>query len=232
MKYIKKEEQQDLIPNKFDIQLAESKGLASNGKLSEDYFALQSIYYNLLEQYIDTLIDINQVENSLEQNNIRKVPEEEKDIYQYLSHHNYFYLRNTLYVEKLPKDVIVKLLTTLPKELNEELLDIVKRTYKEVIRTDDMNIQDFDINYGPLSPSYAASNEALVIGYRNAEEDETLYNDEDAWFEDYTKRRQIVTETLKNVEVQLASQTNSKCSVIEYFEESVKKKEPSMKNVY
>lgn len=232
MKYITKQDEEDLMPNSIDIKLAESKGLAASGQLSEDYFTLQSIYYSLLEQYIDTLINIKAAENLLEQNNIRKVPEEEKDIYQYLSNHNYFYIRNTLYVEKLPKDIIVKLLSQVPEKASEELLAIVKQTYKEVIRTDDMNIQHFDINYGPATPSYSASNEALVIGYRNAEEDEDLYENEDKWFEDFTKRRKFITETLESIQQYLNNNIDINCSVIEYFEESVKKKETSIKNVY
>lgn len=225
MKYITKKDEQDLIPNAIDIKLAESKGLAKSGQLSEEYFALQSIYYNLLEQYIDTLVDFNSIEDTLSKHNTRKVNEEEKDIYQYLSNHNFFYIRNTLYVEKLPKEIILRLLSTMPEKLDSELLNIVSQTYKEVIRTDDLNIDDFEISYGPLSPSYNASNKSLVIGYRNAEEDENLYSDEEAWFEDFTKRRAFITEILKNTESYLKSKIDVSCSVIEYFEESVKKKD-------
>lgn len=231
MKYITKQDEQDLIPNSIDIKLAESKGLATNGQLTEEYFTLQSIYYNILEQYIDTLINFEEIEKSLEQNNIRKVSESEKDIYQYLSNHNYFYIRNTLYVEKLPKDIILKLLSSSFKNNAYEVLNIVKQTYKEVIRTDNFNIQSFDIHYGPLSSTYAASNEALVIGYRNAEEDESAYEDEDAWFEDFTKRRKVVTETLNSVQNYLVKQLGSTCSVIEYFEESVKKKQTNIEKI-
>lgn len=224
MKFITKQDENDLLPNYIDIQLAEVKELAINGQLTDEYFQLQSVYYHLLELYISSKFDVDGLEQKLIIENIRQVEDNEKDIYQYLSNHNYFYIRNTLYVEKLPKEIINVLINTIPNELTSELSEMINLTYKEVITTSDFKMERFDTSYGPLSNSYSAANDDLVIGFRTAEEDESLYENEDEWFKDYMRRRAIITDLLHNLPKEISSKLNVNCKIIEYFEESVKKK--------
>ena len=223
MKCITKEDLGDLIPGEIDIALAKEKGLASDSGLDDTYFELYSIYYNYLEKYLSKLINFDTYINYLEERNpnFKEVPEEEMDIYQYLSNTKYFYIRNTLYVEKLSKEDISYLLNN-PNEYNDQVKELIKRTFREVITTSLIETPTANIFYGPLSPTYEGLNDDLVIGLRFAEEDSDLYETEDLWFDDYGKRRAIIKEMKEKMPVVI---NGTDIKYIEYFEESVKKKE-------
>ncbi len=224
MKYITKEDVNDFIPSRINISLAESKGLALNGELRDEYFLLQSIYVNLLEIYLSSLFNIESIEQKLSSANFRSVEDEEKDIYQYLSNNKYFYIRNTMYVEKLSNEDIKLLLSKKDEVSDPNLISIICKTYKDVITTDDFKMQEFNISYGPQTGSYFKPNNSLVIGFRLAEEDESLYSSSDEWFKDYCARRQYISNLLPKLEEEFNSKINCECSILEYNEESVKKK--------
>lgn len=232
MKFITKQDESDLIPGSIDISLAEAKGLAINGVLTEQYFELQSIYYHLLELYIGSKIDLVSCENNLMKENIKPVAENDKDIYQYLSDYQYFYIRNTLFVEKLSNEIIAKLININFEKLTEESLELIKETFKDVITATDFNLDEFNLHYGPLSSDYMAGNKDLIIGFRCAEEDDSSYENEDKWFEDLNRRRYIIDQLCEQLTKVLTSNLNVNCRIIEYFEESVKKKSDTIGKQY
>lgn len=225
MKYITKEDEVNFKPKGIDYSLAESKGLINNGELNNEYFLLQSIYSNLLEQYINSKINIKSIEEDLDNRGYRSVEDNDKDIYQYISNNKYFYVRNTLYVEKLPMDYIRLLLSKNPEVLSEEYTKLIEDTYKTVITTDSFKLQEFNLSYGPQSSGeYFMPNNSLVFGFRLAEEDASLYPNDDAWFEDYCTRRAYISDLLPKLEQEFSDKLNTKCGILEYFNESVKKK--------
>ena len=217
MKYISKQDEEDLQPYYINMKLAYQKGLSDGINVNDKYFELYSIYYNYLEKYLNDIINIADYEKKLDSMGFRGVIDDDKDIYQYLSYNKYFYIRNTLYIEKIPESDIVYLLKN-SNNYDNNIKQIISKTFKDVISA---SIGNTHIFYGPFVPTYSALNDSLVIGLRFAEEDETLYESEDKWFDDFSKRRLIIEDLINNLPAKI-NDVNIK--YIEYFEESVKKK--------
>lgn len=224
MKYITKDNKDDLKISSINIDLANSKGLADNNGLTDKYFYIQSLYYYYLELYLNKKLNIEDLESKFT-SNYRYVKDEDKDIFQYLSSNKYIYIRNTLYIEKLPINIINYLLNNNDVGiLTQEIENIIESTYKEVITTNVFNhIESFETNFGPLDPMYSAENDALVLGIRFAEEDESLYESEDKWFEDYCNRRECIENLKEQINNHYSKVLNCNVKVIEYFEDSVNK---------
>ncbi len=223
MKYISSQDIQDLIPNQIDMGLAEAKGLAKNQTLTEEYFLAQSLYYHFLEMYLEKKLGLFEQEKKFP-STCRPVEESEKDIYQSLSNHRYFYIRNTLYVENLLKSEIGILFNhAKDEELTEEVENLIQSTLTKVITTQ-KNQEHFITNYGPASEPYFAPNDILVLGLRFAEEDDSLYRSEEEWMKDYMNRRAVITNMVESLPQYFSNQLGQDVQVIEYFSESVKKK--------
>lgn len=221
MKYISKEDLEYLIPNNIDLELAYYKGLAKDNELNDEYLELYSIYYNYLELYLNNILNIKEKEQYLDNLNkkFNQVDDSEKDIYQYLSNNKYFYLRNTLYVEKLSKEDINYLLQN-PNNYNEKIEKIIDNTFAEIITTSLFETPECNLFYGPQTSNYSALNNNLVIGIRFGEENSDLYDNDDVWFQDYSFRRMVINNLLNNMPKRVKF---TEIKYIEYFEESVKK---------
>lgn len=225
MKYITKQDEKDLIPYNIDIALAETKGLASNGSLKEEYFLVQSKYYYYLGLYLNKALPIDTAERELEKVGQKKLEEKDMDIYQYLSSNPFFYIRNTLYIERLSKECLQYFLLHNDEEvLDPQMEQIISSTYKEIIAYRNFDNETFEISYGPISPSYNALNTSLVLGIRFREENSDDYPTEDEWFEDYCNRREVVENIKEEFENNASQVLNCDVKVIEYFQESIKKK--------
>lgn len=227
MKYISENDFDDFFPNNIDYDLAEAKSLAINGKLNSEYFLLQSKYYKLFEEFLEKKLNLSKIEELLDSKNknLKPVSEEEMDIYQYLSNHKYFYIRNTLFVENLTKENIQAIMQS--EIMNTEIENIISSTYKVVIKVSSFENKNFETNYGPISSNFIASNDSLIFGIRFKEEDESDYTSEDEWFRDYCERRKIVEEFKKAAKQLFCNKLNDNVEVFEYFEEDVKKKNSS-----
>ena len=227
MKYIREQDSQDMIPRAIDLTLAEAKGLANRQNLTEEYFNVQSLYYHFFDLYLEEKLRLSDYEKQLKTicPNMDSVSDEEKDIYQYLSNHKYFYIRNTLHVENL---LIREMRTLFNHEkdefLSDEVRDMIENTYRKVIVTNSPKQSHFMTNYGPATPDYYAFNDSLVLGIRFAEEDERKYPSEDAWFQDYCLRRQNITNFKEEITKRFSDVLGLDVRVIEYFQDSVKKK--------
>lgn len=157
-------------PNSIDIELVNSKNLNDN------YVILQNKYRHALEDYIMKICDIRKYELRMEDSGIRfsKLEEDAQSIYQKWCtwNLNYIYLRNNVHIEKLDFQDL-QILQNYDIGSNE-LFDLVKRTYKEVIK---VNVIDgkkidgtFKVNYinGFNNRESFADNDALVIVIREA----------------------------------------------------------------
>ena len=216
MKYISSQDIPDLIPNQIDMELAEAKGLAKNQTLTEEYFLAQSLYYHFLEMYLEKKLNLSEQEKKFP-STCRPVEESEKDI-------TYDVIDRTFYVENLLKSEISILFNhAKDEELTEEVESLIQSTLTKVITTQ-KNQEHFITNYGPASEPYFAPNDILVLGLRFAEEDDSLYVSEEEWMKDYMNRRAVITSMVESLPQYFSSQLGQDVQVIEYFEESVKKK--------
>ncbi len=152
------------------------KKLATEKKLlnSDDYnlyLQIQALYKKFFDNYLNQKINPNSLDQKIINNNlkIRCLNKEEKNIYQNWSSldSNYLYVRNFFYMERLSIEDITVLKQALVEEekYKKELLDIVSKTFKEVIKVNfkDIKNQRYRVFYGGMNPIYEFYNDSLVL---------------------------------------------------------------------
>ena len=78
MKYISKQDEEDLQPYYINMKLAYQKGLSDGINVNDKYFELYSIYYNYLEKYLNDIINITDYEKKLDSMGFRGVIDDDK----------------------------------------------------------------------------------------------------------------------------------------------------------
>lgn len=214
----------ELFPNQNDIDRIKQLGLADEqGNISDNYYYLQKVYQRLVELYLSKRTHIKEYERHMSSGIVRfdKLSEDKKDIYQSDSLYNYFYLRNTFYVERLSEAGIEFLskYEHLPEDITEEEMDFVIKTIKFLIKN--INREDVGIFYGPASPEYIGPSNGIVIGVRYETYPEVQTPEEDdLWFENY-KKQLLVIEQLKDELVgEVEEKTMITTAVIQYNDSS------------
>lgn len=138
--------------------------------------------------------------------------------------YKYFYLRNTIYIEKLTLQDLEFLKGKYNKKdvaINEETKEFLKRTYPLLI-TSDLTKEASLTNYGPFSSTYFASTNAIVFGLRCSDDFEAT---DDEWLE-VNFNQQNYLEKLKNkLNKEMADKLNVPLQFLVYDDESVKKNE-------
>lgn len=199
--------EQYLEPRYFHRELAKQKKLANEkGELLDTYGIISKFYQQLLEKYLGELLEINVYDETIEKTGLKfeEVLEEDKDIYQKGSNYKYFYLRNTVYIEKLlveELNFLINKYNSHDYSLDEKTKELLGRTFKEVI-TSDIKEDNVLINYGPLDSTYFAPNNAVVFGIRCSDDFECA-DEDDEWLE-INFQQQNYLERLKN-------ELNEKC---------------------
>lgn len=137
-------------------------------KLDEDgknyYFQMYSMYMELLYNYLLKNTDLLKYDNNLKEHMVSPVIDEYKDFYQSFANGflDYYYVRNTLYLEKLNKEEM----DYLSKKMNEEFVydeeadNFIKNTLPKVILVDG----DYMVFYKSNDIDYSATPNALVLG--------------------------------------------------------------------
>ena len=144
-----------------NIALAEKKGLDKS-----KYDKLVKNYMYLLEYYINSKIDLSRYDELIKNSDLYYgINTKYQSLNEYFSF-NYIFLINNLFVEKLSIKEL-ELLDSFNDVVNNELIDLVDRTYKEVI-FDNFNNGNYQDNvskvcYGSLIPSHMVDNNALVF---------------------------------------------------------------------
>lgn len=213
-------------PNNFDKAESIRKGLASGlGEFNDKYYKLCNIYKKLVELLLAETTLIDECDILLKQSELQYKPvtSDEKDIYQEGSIFEYFYLRNTLYVECLPKEYIDYLLSLDLEHLSlgEKEREIISTTLQIVI-TNNHPDHSHLTNYGPFSAEFFAPINGLVIGVRyDPYEDQNAPGyDDDLWFENNIKQDEFLNGLCTKLENDFKSET-FQLKVIRYNENSV-----------
>ncbi len=215
----------DLSPDIFDHLELEKKGFMDSNDLNEKFSSIYKKYYLFLEKYLNEVLNISKIDNlvSMNDTNMEPVDKKDMDIYQDLSSNKYFYIRNTLYIEKLTEDEI-NLLNT--KEIfDDDIRSLIKNSYKRIITTT-MPKDGTTINYGPLAPAFFAQCNALIIGFRYDPlfDGELAKTDDDAWYDNYIKQQVFITNLLNLLNKEFSEKIDIPIQVIKYDENSIKKK--------
>lgn len=199
------------------------------------YMVCENVYRYFLEQYLINKTSIKRIDDNFTNSdlNFQKVLDSDKDFYQYYSNLNYLYIRNTLYVEKLSSNDLNMLINRYNKQdknFDDEMMNLIERTYKSVIKTDINNEEELiqkygqiDVNYGPEIAAYTRPINALVIGFRCM--DKEIENESiDEHIERTSKENEFKDKCLRELEEDIKNRLGVGCSAIEYDEFSIKKK--------
>lgn len=165
-----------------EIKELNQKRLFDNGKPNDKYIIIYKKYRTLLEKVLSECLKIKSFDEELEKSNLdfRKVDSDSKDIYQMSSSldSSYLYLRNDLYLNRLPIEVISILEDADIDNPDDNLKNVILDTYKDVIYC---GFDGFK-SYGPDSEEYWKDSRSIVLGFRYNEFPEDI-DDED--FDDY-----------------------------------------------
>lgn len=152
---------------KINKKMAIAKGLFIVGDTTK-YDELVKIYKYLLEYYINSKIDLSKYEELIKNSGLHiGINAKYKSLNEYLSL-NYIFLINNLFVEKLSVENINLLMTKFDKnKISDELLNVVEKTYKDVIYDNYIQGQYQNIVckvcYGPVVPFNMVDNNVLVF---------------------------------------------------------------------
>ncbi|MBQ6539224.1 MAG: hypothetical protein IJL76_02985 [Bacilli bacterium] len=154
---------------------------------------LQNIYKKYFEKYLSSIINLNDYNRLIDESNlsfgeVNKV-QLKSNLEEYLNL-NHFYILNNFYIEKLSPEEQNLLQST----NEEEILSLVKRTYKDIITKSREDFKRFKINYTFSTAETSFSyNDELVIGIYYGSNKEK-YNSEDLYLENYQKKKEFLNE--------------------------------------
>ena len=205
-------------------------GLMNENHLTEMFSKIYEFYSQSLMFYLDKELELSKREEEIENCilSIKPVKDAEKDAYQSLSFLKFFYLRNNLKIERIPKELLTILEDRVRNKqtiFDSTIEDIIKQTVIEVIKN--TNYPDgTNINYGPSSSmDYFAPNNAIVLGLRMNPEYEKDTKENPDWFKNYLQKEAL----LKILREKVMDDAREKLPkdiplfVIEYHEGSVTK---------
>lgn len=169
--------------------LANEKGLIVNEKY-DNYIYIENLYKYLFECYLLTKVNIKKYDDEILNSNLYfGIPHPTKEqlingLNEYFKF-NYIYVLNNFFIEKLSIDDLNKLKEALKVpnlKPTKELLEIVSRTYKEVIKnnytSNGYSEQKYQVCYGYMHPGNFADNDALVLKIFYSKNSKELNNDE------------------------------------------------------
>jgi len=195
----------DMIPISTD--LAESKGLASNGQLNDDYATVQNMYRAILLPRLVQELDLAPYDQELAQDGIVATTGDSTPFYLYAQQCaglplDYFFFRNNVYVERLGQAQIDAFLAHANDPqftTDQELIQIVTDTYPRIIRQDD---EDGNFQTGFDTSSRRFYNDAIVIWLTTSISPDEMDNGR---YTDLHKQRvALITDVVDRLEASLA----------------------------
>lgn len=158
----------------INIELAREKGLIVDDN-NELYIIIENLYKYLFEYYLINKVNLKLYDDEILNSNLdfgisHPSNEEKGNILNDYINLKYIYILNNFFIEKLSLDDINKLKESLNIKYlkpNKELLEIINRTYKDVIWNNytykgyvDNN---YNVYYGEFQPENFVDNDALVL---------------------------------------------------------------------
>ena len=222
----------ELIKNNIEISnmdLLVKSGLADKKGINEKYYTVYTNYKILLDRYLVNRLNLDVYDKSIDESGYKFIPIDSKgmDYYQYMSAMNlkYLYLRNNLYIEKLSKEVINRLLSLTTEELNkpsEELIGIVEATYKSVIDKSPESDGSYMARYGPDNDKFWYPSNELIIGLRYDMFADNGLGEDDEWKENNEKQLIFINALIDEVDDTGESILGIPVNVILYTDYTIK----------
>lgn len=151
---------------RINEELAKQKGLIIDGN-TQKYDELVKVYKYLLEYFISTKIDLSKYEDMIKNSGLYiGVNDKYKPLNEYLKL-DYIFLITNLFVEKLSLEDISVLEKFDKNNIADEIIDVIRRTYKDVIydnffKGEYQNIK-YNVCYGPMVPINFVDNDAIAF---------------------------------------------------------------------
>jgi hypothetical protein len=141
-------------PYSYNLGEANKKKLTiKNNYFNEEYYILHAAYRTVFQNILLKNLPLKKYDDEIKNNelNFLKKAENHKNIYQKydVMQLNYIYLRNNIHIERLSRsniDLIKECIDKKEINITKELVDMVKETYKEVIKIKNVNDINNDLN--------------------------------------------------------------------------------------
>lgn len=201
----------------INLQLANYHNFIKNNHLIEDYQLLQKKYYLLFEKYLNNILIIDKIENTILQSKFFQVKKYfiQKKLGISNIKLNYFFIRNNLNIEYLSNEEMFILRNS--KDILE-LLNLVEDTFLKVIKVNifyGKKIFNSKILYDGTGIDNLKSNDSLILGFSYGLKDDLVSNEQlDDYIFEREKFKQKIFEKLKS-----SVETKLKCKIefIEYL---------------
>jgi hypothetical protein len=161
----------DTVEDGFDIRnidytLAKSKGLAdASNKPNQAYLKLEAVYRATFNAYVNAHGALSTIDQAIREsaNGYPQIPAKYKHVYQKYGSfgRSYVYLENDFYIEKLSEGDL-ELLKDPTQDNLQDIMDMVARTYRDVVTIPTSNPAGLTTGYG-ISPEYATANGTVVL---------------------------------------------------------------------
>ena len=199
-----------------NINLAKEKGLIVNDDTSK-YDKLVKNYKYLLEYYLSTKIDLSKYDNQIKNSGLGiGINPKYKSLNEYLDL-DYIFFINNLFVEKLSTNDVDKIINSFDiNNISSELLDIIEKTYKDVIydnyfKGEYQNII-CKVCYGPLIPTNFVNNNALVFKIYYGKNTINLNGDD--FIELHEKQLEFLNNLINDIKKEVNEKLNIDCEIL------------------
>lgn len=202
--------------DRINENLAKEKGLILNNDYSK-YYKLVDIYKYLLEYYLNSKIDFAKYEELIKNSGLYiGINDKYKSINKYLNL-DYIFLINNLFVEKLSNEDIELLLSQFsPDSIDEKLINVVEKTYKDVIYDNFIKGEYQNIIckvcYGEMVPINFVDNNSLVFRIYYGK---NLINvDGDEFIKLHEKQLAFFKDLISNIKKDIYEKLNVNCDIL------------------
>jgi len=204
-------------------ELASAKGLIK-GEDKSLYIALQEIYKYLFEVYIFSKVNLKKYDEEIKNSEyyFGKPNPNSKQLISGLREFmglDHIYLLNNFFIEKLEMNEIELLKGNLGKkiEASKELLEMVERTYKEIIKKNffkgEYTDNVYKVCYGVAVPSNFADNNAIVLKIYYSKNTKKL-NDEE-FINNLVKQKELIKGLKERLKKEMEDKLGVPCEVLD-----------------
>ncbi len=201
---------------KGNESLAREKNLIIDNDKTK-YADLQKKYKYLLEYYLHNKINFKKYEDLIDNSNLFIGKNAKyRSLNEYLNL-NYLFLINNLFVEKLSIEDINLILTKFNKDVvDDELINLVERTFKDVIYDNYMKGEYqsdiYKVCYGAFIPSNFVDNDALVFKIYYGKNLIDLSGQE--FVDLHKKQLEFFTDIINQIKEEVKNTLNVNCEVL------------------
>ena len=129
---------------------------------------------------------------------------------------DYLVLINNLFIEKLDINDINLLMNFNRNNINDEMLSMIKKTFKEIIKDNYFkgNYVDniYNVCYGPMVPYNFASNNSLVFRFYYGKN--TMHFDNQEYIELDKKQREYINQEMELLKKEILTKLDVNCEIL------------------